>query len=110
VHAHAAGRVPIHTSEPAQKSVTTSTVRIAHANIRVPSTPDESVCLATSAVADASRQGATVICFPECFVPGYRWRGTPAPPPDPPFLERAWVEVAAATSAPTSPSFSAPSA
>ena len=71
-----------------------SMVRIALANIRVPATPDESVRLATSAVADASRRGAIVICFPECFVPGYRWPGTTAQSPDPAFLERAWADVA----------------
>jgi predicted amidohydrolase len=71
-----------------------SMVRIALANIRAPATPGDSVRLATSAVADASRRGAIAICFPECFVPGYRWRGTPAPAPDPAFLERAWAEVA----------------
>src|SRR5437667_6444723 len=71
-----------------------STVRIALANIRVPATPDESARLATSAVADAGRRGAIVICFPECFVPGYRWPDTAAPSPDPAFLERAWADVA----------------
>ena len=71
-----------------------STVRVALANIRVPAAPEESVHLATSAVADASRRGAMLICFPECFVPGYRWPGTAAPSPDPAFLERAWGEVA----------------
>jgi predicted amidohydrolase len=71
-----------------------SAVRIALANIRVPATPDESVHLATTAVAEASRQGASVICFPECFVPGYRWPGIPAPAPDPAFLERARSTVA----------------
>jgi len=35
-----------------------------------------------------------VICFPECFVPGYRWPGQEAPSPDPAFLERAWAAVA----------------
>lgn len=74
-------------------------VRIALANLRVPSTPDESVSLATLAVADAGRQGATLICFPECFVPGYRWPGVAAPAPDPAFLERAWAEVAGAARA-----------
>jgi len=73
-----------------------STVRIALANIRVPATPDESVQLATSAVSDAGREGATVICLPECFVPGYRWPGATVPMPDPVFLERAWAAVAAA--------------
>ena len=71
-----------------------STVRIALANVRVPTTPDDSLRLAIAAVADAAGQGASVICFPECFVPGYRWPGTPAPAPDPVFLERAWSAVA----------------
>jgi predicted amidohydrolase len=71
-----------------------STIRIALANLRMPATPDESVRLVTSAVADASRRAASVICFPECFVPGYRWPGATAPSPDPAFLERAWADVA----------------
>ena len=50
-----------------------STIRIALANIRVPATPQESVFLTTSAIAEAGSKGALVICFPECFVPGYRW-------------------------------------
>jgi predicted amidohydrolase len=62
----------------------------------VPSTPDDSVRLATSRVADAGHRGAAVICFPECFVPGYRWPGQAAPAPDPVFLEGAWAEVAEA--------------
>jgi hypothetical protein len=76
-----------------------STVRVALANIRVPATPMESVLLATSAVAEAGQQGALVICFPECFVPGYRWPGTTPQPPDPVFLEQAWADVAKAARA-----------
>lgn len=76
-----------------------STVRIALANLRVAATPDESVCLATTAVADAGRRGALVICFPECYVPGYRWPGTAAAAPNPAFLERAWSDVAEAAKA-----------
>lgn len=76
-----------------------STVRIALANVRVPATPDESVQLAVEAIAEAGRRGALVLCFPECFVPGYRWPGTTPPPPDPVFLERAWAAVARATRA-----------
>lgn len=72
------------------------TVRIALANIREPATPQESVHLATSAVAEASCHGAMVVCFPECFVPGYRWPQSTIPPPDPVFLERALAEVAEA--------------
>jgi predicted amidohydrolase len=74
-------------------------VRIALANIRAPATPDESVRLATTAVTDAGRRGAAVICFPECFVPGYRWPHSSAPPPDPAFLENAWSAVADAARA-----------
>jgi predicted amidohydrolase len=74
-------------------------VRIALANLRLPATREESVQLATAAVADARRRGAMLICFPECFVPGYRWPGTTAPPPDPAFLERAWAAVAEAARA-----------
>lgn len=76
-----------------------TTVRVALANIRVPATPQDSVLLATSAVVEAGRQGAVVVCFPECFVPGYRWRDTTRPPPDPAFLERAWADVADAAKA-----------
>ena len=70
--------------------------RIALANIRFPATPEESVTLAEQAVAQASIEGAGLICFPECFVPGYRTMGKAAPPPDPVFLERAWSAIAAA--------------
>jgi predicted amidohydrolase len=76
-----------------------STIRIALANLRVPATPEESVLLATTAVAGAGRQGAIVICFPECFVPGYRWPDTPPSSPNPAFLERAWADVADAARA-----------
>ena len=70
--------------------------RIALANIRFPATPDESITLAEQAIDQASIKGARIICFPECFVPGYRGIGKPVPPPDPEFLERAWSVIAAA--------------
>jgi predicted amidohydrolase len=72
-----------------------STFRIALANIQFPSSPEESITLAEQAVAEASAEGAGLICFPECFVPGYRV-GKTIPPPDPVFLERAWSHVRAA--------------
>lgn len=72
--------------------------RIALANIRFPATPEESVTLAKQAIAQASVECAEVICFPECFVPGYRGLGKSVPPPDPSFLERAWSAIAAAAS------------
>jgi len=73
-----------------------NTFRIALANIRLASTPEESVTLAEDAIADASIEGAGIICFPECFIPGYRKAGTPLPRPNAAFLERAWSAIAAA--------------
>ncbi len=70
--------------------------RIALANIPFPPTPDASISMAEQAIAEASQQGAQIICFPECFVPGYRATGQPVPEPDAAFLERAWSVVAAA--------------
>jgi len=70
--------------------------RIALANIRFPATPEESVTLAEQAIAQASIELAGLICFPECFIPGYRAMGKPAPAPDPAFLERAWSATRAA--------------
>jgi predicted amidohydrolase len=73
-----------------------STVRLALANIRFPATPEESVRLAEDAICQASVERAGIICFPECFIPGYRAMGKAIPPPDPAFLERAWSAVATA--------------
>jgi predicted amidohydrolase len=73
-----------------------STFRIALANLRYPATPEESVTLAEQAIAQASAERAGLICFPECFVPGYRGLGKSPPPPDPAFLDRAWSAIAAA--------------
>jgi predicted amidohydrolase len=73
--------------------------RIALANLQFPATPEESVALAEDAIARAAREGADIICFPECFVPGYRAAGKNVPPPDPVFLERAWLTVASSARA-----------
>jgi predicted amidohydrolase len=73
-----------------------SMFRIALANLRYPATPEESVASAEQAIAQAAVEGAGVICFPECFIPGYRGMGKVVPPLDSSFLERAWSAVAAA--------------
>ncbi|MBV8812679.1 MAG: carbon-nitrogen hydrolase family protein [Acidobacteriaceae bacterium] len=73
-----------------------NTFRIALANLRFPTTPEESVTLAERAIVEASIEHAGIICFPECFVPGYRGMGKKVPPPDRAFLERAWSAIAAA--------------
>jgi predicted amidohydrolase len=72
------------------------TTRIALANLRFPATPEESVTLAEDAIAQASIARAGIICFPECFVPGYRGMGKVVPPSDPRFLEHAWTVIASA--------------
>src|SRR5215469_14565280 len=69
---------------------------LALANLRFPSAPGESVRLAEQAIAQAASAGATIICFLECYVPGYRAPGKPVSPPDPAFLEQAWSAIAAA--------------
>jgi predicted amidohydrolase len=71
-----------------------NTIRIALANIRYPATREESVTLAEQAIDAAGRAGAQIVCFPECYVPGYRAIGKPVPPADPQFLERAWSVIA----------------
>jgi predicted amidohydrolase len=73
-----------------------SAFRIALANLRYPSSPRDSIALAEDAIAQASREHAGLICFPECFVPGYRGMGHKVPPPDAGFLDRAWSAIAAA--------------
>jgi predicted amidohydrolase len=52
--------------------------------------------LAEQAIGDASAKGAGIVCFPECYIPGYRLMGKKVPPPDARFLERAWSAVQAA--------------
>jgi predicted amidohydrolase len=73
-----------------------NTFRIALANIPIPATPEDSIELAEQAIVEASIERAGLICFPECFVPGYRGLGKVVPPADPVFLERAWAAIAAA--------------
>jgi predicted amidohydrolase len=70
--------------------------RIALANLRYPKSPDESVMLVVQAMEQASQEKARIVCFPECYVPGYRGLGKSVPPPDPVFLENAWSVVAKA--------------
>jgi len=77
-------------------NVPMSLFRIALANLPIPSNPEESVALAVQAIAQAAVERAGIICFPECYVPGYRYFGKVVPPPDAVFLERAWSTIAAA--------------
>jgi len=68
------------------------TVRVALANVRAPSTREESVAIALEYIQEAAVRRAQVICFPECFVPGYRI-GQNISPPDQDWLNQAWTSI-----------------
>ena len=68
--------------------------RIALANLPVPASRDDSLALAEQAIEQASAEGAEIVCFPECFVPGYRTPRKAVAPPDSQFLERARSAIA----------------
>lgn len=71
-------------------------VRIALANIPYPDNRDDSVGRVVAAVEQAGSAGASVVCFPECYVPGYRTMSRTLDPPDAAFLERSWATIAEA--------------
>ena len=73
-----------------------ATVRIALSNLRYPRTSEDSIARVERAIAQAGAERAALVCFPECYVPGYRGLGHAPPPPDPAFLERAWTAIGAA--------------
>jgi predicted amidohydrolase len=76
-----------------------STVRLALANVHFPESPRASVEIVKRTILEAAGQKADIVCFPECYVPGYRAPHTNVPPIDPEFLERAWADVARAAAA-----------
>lgn len=67
-------------------------LRIALANLRYPESPDDSVARVVAALAHAG--GARIMCFPECYVPGYRGLGHAPRSVDEEWLERAWARIA----------------
>ena len=75
--------------------VAMSPFRIALANVRFPRDPEDSVRVVVDAIGRAADAGASIICFPECYVPGYRAVDKQVPPPDAGFLEHAWSTIAA---------------
>lgn len=50
-----------------------TTLRIALANIEIPSSPEDSVERVLRALPEAAHAGARIVCFPEAYVPGYPW-------------------------------------
>ncbi|MGJ5818774.1 carbon-nitrogen hydrolase family protein [Paludibaculum fermentans] len=73
-----------------------TTFRIALAQLPYPATPATSIDDACRDIAQAAEDGAGLVCFPECYLPGYRGLGHNPPPSDPAFLTAAWARVAAA--------------
>lgn len=73
-----------------------STVRVALANLPFPASGEDSVAVACATIAEAAAAGADLVCFPECFVPGYRALGAPVPPADEGWLAAAHARVAEA--------------
>ncbi|HEX7842277.1 MAG TPA: nitrilase-related carbon-nitrogen hydrolase, partial [Kofleriaceae bacterium] len=73
-----------------------ATVRIALANLRYPHSPEDSVARVERAIAEAGAVRADLVCFPECYVPGYRGLAHAPPAPDPGFLDRAWTAAGTA--------------
>ena len=72
------------------------TIKLALANLPFPASPDDGIHRVKQAIDDAARARADIVCFPECYIPGYRAPHTTVPPIDPVFLERAWSDVARA--------------
>lgn len=73
-----------------------TTARLALANLPYPASPDDAVRRVVQAVAEAGAASADLICFPECYVPGYRGLGHAPPPPDAAFLASALSHTARA--------------
>lgn len=67
-------------------------MRIGLANVRPSETRDESVQIALQAMEQAQQKGTELICFPECFVPGYRTESSTLPV-DAKWLEQAWATI-----------------
>ncbi len=67
-------------------------IRVALANVRFPSTREESLETVLEAMQAARGGGAAIVCFPECFVPGYRI-DCAASAPDQNWLNQAWSIV-----------------
>ncbi len=74
-----------------------STIRIALANVRVGDDADDSLALALDAIAEAAGNRASIVCFPESFVPGYRI-GKSRVSCDTDFLAHAWSAIDRAAS------------
>ena len=69
-----------------------SKIRLALANVRPASCREESLRIVLESIKSASDGGAAIICFPECFLPGYRIAAMDSPP-DQGWLNHVWSNV-----------------
>lgn len=76
--------------------MTESIVRVALATLPFPDSPDDSVVRVVRAMQEARDAGARVVCFAECYVPGYRSPARHVPAPDAAWLDAAYARLAAA--------------
>jgi predicted amidohydrolase len=72
------------------------TLRIGLAGARNAPTVDERLADARQFLADAAKQGAAIVCFPEAYIPGLRGCDFPVPPPDQSRQQAALEEIRAA--------------
>ncbi|RZA28521.1 MAG: carbon-nitrogen hydrolase family protein [Proteobacteria bacterium] len=73
-----------------------TTLRIALANIEIPSSPEDAVERVLHALPEAARAGARMVCFPEAYVPGYPWGERRSGPVSAGFLKKAHATIAKA--------------
>jgi predicted amidohydrolase len=71
-------------------------VRVALANLPFPESAPDSVSRAVAAIEQARAESALIVCFPECYVPGYRAPGVNVAAVDGAWLEHAWASIAEA--------------
>lgn len=69
-----------------------STIRIALANVRFPTSPEESLEIVLAALKEASCEAAAIVCFPECIIPGYRIEAKTSVPGQN-WLDNAWSTI-----------------
>ncbi|MDG4810990.1 carbon-nitrogen hydrolase family protein [Micromonospora sp. WMMD1120] len=69
-------------------------LRIALANVEIPTSPEDSVTRAEHAVRAAAEAGARIVCFPEAYVPGYPWPPRTRKPVTAEFLAAAHERIA----------------
>ncbi len=78
---------------PAHMPSPITTVRVGLAQFPMPASIAEALEAAEVAIREAASKEAQIVCFPECFVPGYRMPESTIAPPDSTALAAAWTAV-----------------